>query len=1233
MVLRQARQGPHAGKPFWGCSRYPACKAVREPELEELELDALGPADVGSIPKDVTQAPALLDAPIAPREFPVEVSAEAREAGWQCRFFQSCALPAGIVETLHMGDADRVVVRAAAQWRLDFPIPRNPHAATLDRSVLAVAESLLTRGTTPLCSVAMEEVLQVKVGPGLPLGEVLEALRAVALLPSCRLKPLHFQSAEEGSAFAYLSSLIQDNRLGWSVIAQIALASLSPHIDPKGGERGDFLLTHPDRALKPVLVEVDGEQHKERRDVDQERDRGVEAAGVQVVRVPAAEVRRGSGPALETLRRLLFAAKEQPPPETPLTRTIRWAKFLHQVQVALLMALRHGWLRTDEPWAVAVVVPELLADDRAAARLVRRAVEDLVELLERLGRVHDQPFSRPEMHVRLVAPKTTARQPRSGPAVAVLIGPADGRADAVAGSAHARLLISDVVFPREIQMPAVPAAPSRPKAPQREDVRWFLQYVFRKHDFSEGQWETIQRCLKGLDSVVLLPTGGGKSIAFQLAALLLPGRCVVVDSIISLIEDQIDNLAAVGIDRCVGITGELSTQERKWALSSWATGHYLFCYVAPERFQIKSFRDALQALTTHTPVSLVAIDEAHCVSEWGHDFRTAYLNLGRIARQYCTCNGVIPPLVALTGTASRIVLKDVQRELGITAFDAVISPKSFDRPELRYKIVRARSDEKIGRLRGMLDSLPAEFGVSRGTFFQPAGPQTHAGLVFCPHIGGSCGIMEVAEHLNEQCRAQVGTYSGEAPRGTDPKFWEARKRQLAHKFKRNQIALMVCTKAFGMGIDKPNIRYSIHISLPPSIESFYQEAGRAGRDRGSAVCAIILSNDNPRRSRTLLNPATPLDEVARAVNQTRWSEADDVVRALWFHVRAFRGVQQEVHDIAQMLDQLGEVRSRRQVNVTWRDPWWSSAGSPSSQRGASDRERAEKALHRLVVLGVVEDYTVDYASEEFGVRVAGAAPEQIAPALGRYGGAYQARLGEELERQARQLLGRPYREYVLSVAELLVRFIYEHIELARRRALSEMLQAAESAGDGEEFRRRILDYLEQSQWDDWLGAVITSRLGGLDQLGPIVDLLVSPKDAVELRAAAGRALASYPDVPGLLILRSLSEALCPDADAEVVRANAHGALRFATEQFRIEPGQLAVAWGQAIQRAVTKPGAAELLLAAVLAQIRGSPDTYHRFGRVLLAQVPPGMASAVGWVLLGRLVNKCATLLCNNSNG
>jgi ATP-dependent DNA helicase RecQ len=403
---------------------------------------------------------------------------------------------------------------------------------------------------------------------------------------------------------------------------------------------------------------------------------------IQTVRVPAIEVRSEHGPQLNRLQELLARTPSQMGDHipSPLTSSLRLFKFLHQVQLASLQGLQTGWLSWHEPWVVRCDIPSAFDDPVEVSAQVQKAIKGLVELLGRLSKVYQAEFS--------VASTDVVVGDDLEPAIHLVVQDGQEHVKALDTIVPA-FYLSDVIFPGEIAAPTQSSYPTAVAEPSKDDVRWFLNYLFRKDDFWEGQWETIKRTLQGKDSVVLLPTGSGKSIAFQLAALLLPGPCIVVDPIIALIDDQIDNLRSVGIDRSIGITGGIgSRSEREQVLDAFASGNYLFCYVAPERFQTKPFRERLRELTVMSPVSLIAVDEAHCVSIWGHDFRTSYLNLGRVSREYCSFNGTASPLVALTGTASKIVLKDVQRDLGITDIDAVITPRSFDRPELRFSILK-----------------------------------------------------------------------------------------------------------------------------------------------------------------------------------------------------------------------------------------------------------------------------------------------------------------------------------------------------------------------------------------------------------------------------------------------------------------------------------------------------------------------------------------------------------------
>jgi hypothetical protein len=376
------------------------------------------------------------------------------------------------------------------------------------------------------------------------------------------------------------------------------------------------------------------------------------------IRVSAQEVMDGSGPGIGSLTQILSSVSAYDVGDGQLTLMLRICKFLHQVQISLLEAVRGGWLEVDTPRTVGVILPHSLQCSNRLFDMVKLAVQDFSALLEHLGNLSGLPIT-PQFTVKVLD--------ELGSNCQVIIGAVEGKRSSQQLFPSVPLFqVFDLVFPGEIAAPLSSAMPSKITEPSETDAKWLLYYIFRKEQFWEGQWQAIERALRQKDSVVLLPTGGGKSLAFQLAALLLPGRCVVVDPIISLIDDQIDNLRKVGIDRTVGITGQIqSSQEREQILRAFSSGHYLFCYVAPERFQITRFREALRALTVVTPISLIAIDEAHCVSEWGHDFRTAYLNLGRVSREYCQSQGAVPPLMALTGTASKIVLKDVQRELKI----------------------------------------------------------------------------------------------------------------------------------------------------------------------------------------------------------------------------------------------------------------------------------------------------------------------------------------------------------------------------------------------------------------------------------------------------------------------------------------------------------------------------------------------------------------------------------------
>jgi len=283
----------------------------------------------------------------------------------------------------------------------------------------------------------------------------------------------------------------------------------------------------------------------------------------------------------------------------------------------------------------------------------------------------------------------------------------------------------------------------------------------------------------------------------------------------------------------------------------------------------------------------------------------------------------------------------------------------------------------------------------------------------------------------------------------------------------------------------------------------------------------------------------------------------------------------------------------------------------------------EKAIHRLVVIGVVEDYTLDYAGSEFTVTTSGASQDEIAGAFGRYAGSYQRRLGEQAEQDALEVRAGEQHTLVLKIAEMLIDFVYKHIELARRRSLSEMLSAATRAtSGGEDLRSRILQYLEHSEFDERLNDLLASSTGGLDQINSFVDELVSPADAVSLRGSVARLLSSYPDVPGLLLLRGLTEAFAPEPDVAMVEQSIDAAIRFAVDKYRLEASLVAEACAQVIGAMQPRRPIADRVMRVIF-----SADVMSRpLARDLMSQLPLQFVDLPARWLNDALAAQCAAM-------
>ncbi|MFN0156511.1 MAG: RecQ family ATP-dependent DNA helicase [Bacteroidota bacterium] len=1182
--LRTARRGRNAGQQFYGCSRYPTCRGVVNIQGGQTETT-------------VDATPVASSARLSlPRIF----VCRQRFERLQVRFFQSVAVSASVLESLIDDGVSDQTKRAFAQWRLDFPTPSQPPNWTeRQRQMFSIAEKILTRGRLTLCSPSVESTFTKKFIGAEPqsikisdemLTQTIQHINTDYWLDSPPEKLFYKDYLPDKFGIAFLQ---------W-VTPQVELTSLlSTNAAPQFSGRVDFLICHP--ANQPIVIEIDGEHHRQQQELDNLRDEALSKEGFRVIRIPASELETFSGPNLTALEES-FAVQASEPDETMLhnqglLECIYAIKLSHQIQLSALQAIQIGNLQIvdSSSWNIST---DLNAsgwlNDNDSLFVLKTALDDLIQLLRHLGQLYS-------IEVCKGNPKLSLGSGSSGIHLSFT------------GEVHPFLptfFLQNISAPFDIANAVFTSSSAILDSPTATTLEYFLNYVFRKATFWEGQFDAVSRTLQGKDSIVLLPTGAGKSIAFQLASFLLPGQALVIDPIISLMEDQIDNLQMVGIDRAIAISSQITDpQDRSKVLSLFGQGEYLFAYIAPERFQTVEFREALRTLTTHTPISLIAVDEAHCVSEWGHDFRTAYLNIGRTSRAYCESNGIAPPLLALTGTASRAVLKDVQRELQIEEFDAIITPKSFDRPELKFHILTSSSAEKSARLLGYLGhTLPSNFATTSASFFQPNGRSTFSGLVFCPHVNGDFGIVSQADNIRRSLSVPTGLYAGQKPKHWDGTDWDAHKRAMAKQFKHNHLSMLVCTKAFGMGIDKPNIRFTVHFGIPPSIESFYQEAGRAGRDRKPAQCCVIVSDDDPVRSRRLLDPNTKPEDVFSTVKNLAWDDNDDVTRALFFQTNAFPGTDVEKSRVVQIIRSLPDLSTRSTRSIKF----------PDLERGD-----AEKALHRLVVLGIVSDYTINYNTQEFSVKLAGATKESVMETYGKYVAGYLgARRQAEIEK-ATKLFHLSLGDFVLGMVDLLLHFIYDVIERGRRRALYEMFLAATESPNDAAIRQRILRYLEATQYSEALEAILAESDAGLEKTMETFEAVRSPNEAAELRGQVARYLESYPDHPGLLMLRSLAEAHSRDRNTTIVKQNFSASISSASQNYAVERNDLFefIAW------AIVKVGTRNLPLAQDLQvdMLREYPE--RPFARTLVGQSPIEIASTPAWFLLNGLTKRSKELI------
>jgi ATP-dependent DNA helicase RecQ len=823
-----------------------------------------------------------------------------------------------------------------------------------------------------------------------------------------------------------------------------------------------------------LVIEIDGQQHKKddvTRVNDTQRDNYLTSKGIQVVRITTNELRNNAFQtkidvilqrlSLYERNLLLYKKAFQKCVENSISQEEIQNKLLPtaimRFQILLIELLVNNYLNLNEKWNFNIFAKEEIGN------FAELAVEDFLIWFDNLCKLKKLPFEKPNFEINITNQEAVFKL--STKTVNIDFSLFERWTDRNATVSEDLILVRTDYFGAEKNYFRVSTAePINYEITDSDKavLEFFLQNIFEKPSFREGQFPIIVNALNRKDTIGLLPTGGGKSLCYQLPCLLQPSVNFIVCPIKSLMYDQHQNLNDALITNTNFITGDLSAEERTKVQTEFAEGKYLFVWMSPERFQIPTFRDYLASVNANLSVAYAVVDEVHCLSEWGHDFRTSYLNLAKTIEKYCPKANFI----GLTATASVNVLKDIKVEFARQRKrlddENIKSLLDYSRKELVFEVIEDNGN-KYNFLRDTITEL-----INADGFLENS---PNAGLVFTPHVNGTFGCYSLSNSLNQIRQNKVRWYSGEVPMideydengnrtgrklpvMNDEEF-KKYKKDVQSAFKKDVYPLLVATKAFGMGIDKQNINYTFHYGLPSSVEALYQEAGRAGRwdktiyNDKQAKCFVFYSKEttDPSNVERLFHKDTTFAEIKAINEEVNWN-GKDVFRQIFLFLQGQKDIAEDFKIMNGVITEYFQPNTKLKI-------WWNDARITLGIK----EDALQKAIYRLSLLGIVNDWTTNFTNH-YEVEFLSTQDNIILKELSNYILKYEPNLNltQELNK-----INRP------SVREkciwFLLQWTFENIAYNRKQSLKTLADWCSDFAEigNEAFKKRIDNYFRFSE--------------------------------------------------------------------------------------------------------------------------------------------------------------------------